>query len=111
MEEGDADPMEEETSATSEDTEDCTTYDWWVWMLGIIVYLVILGAYYFSVRTRSDLMLWIAPVILTILALWAFFALTCPGNFLWVPWVTMIGGLLVTLFRPREFTPKNGQQL
>lgn len=99
------------TAAATEETSSCTTYDWWIWLLGIVVYLSLLGAYYYLVRTRSDMMIWIAPAILTALGLWAFFALTCAGSFLWVPWVMVIGGLLVTLFRPREFQPLNGKTL
>lgn len=112
-EEGPAD-----TAATAEPTEEeaaaetlCTTYDWWVWLLGIIIYLLSLGAYYSVVKRRNDLIIWLAPVLLTAAALWAFFALTCPNAFLWVPWVAVIGGLLVTLFRPREFQPENGSDL
>ncbi|MFA6512024.1 MAG: hypothetical protein WCV86_02815 [Patescibacteria group bacterium] len=99
------------TTAEEAVTEDCATYAWWVWMLGIIVYLVLLGVYYYTVRMRNELTIWIAPVILTAAGLWAFFALTCAGHFLWVPWILVIGGLLVTLFRPREFQPENGQEL
>lgn len=102
---------EEDAMAMEETDEACTTYDWWVWVLGILVYLALLIAYYNMVKTRSDLVIWLVPLVLTGGALWAFFALTCAGHFLWVPWVTVIGGLLVTLFRPRSFMPENGSRL
>lgn len=98
-------PSEETT------TEECSTYAWWIWWIGILAYLGLLVAYYFFVQRRNDLTVWLVPIVLTGGALWAFFALTCSGHFLWVPWVVVIGGLLVTLFRPREFMPTNGKEL
>jgi len=89
------------SSTTNEWEDTCLTHAWWIWLLLMIGYLVILIIYYFLVRKIKGSWWWIFPVLLTAASLWYFFAYAC-DQYNWWPWVTVIVGILATLFRPRS---------
>ncbi|USN53126.1 MAG: hypothetical protein H6760_03015 [Candidatus Nomurabacteria bacterium] len=103
----------DEEMMTDEEANEASCWDihWWGWLLTMIVYFVLLYGFYYMVRGTDDSWIWIGPVVLTAAALAIFFAFRCDGTAAWFPWLSIIGGLLITLFRPLKFVPKNGDSL
>lgn len=103
---GEAMTDDEETSAAS-----CWNIHWWGWFLIMLAYFALLYGFFYVVRGTDDRWIWLGPLVLTAIALAIFFAFRCDAIAGWYPWLTVIGGLLITLFRPLKFIPKNGDSL
>ena len=101
----------EATPTESETAGACTALAWWWWLIFLIVYLALVYGYYFLIRGSRNRWWWIAPLGLTVAAVWLYFGLRCESVATWFPWVTVIGGLILTVFRPMRFTPTDGNPL
>lgn len=73
---------------------------WWGWLLILLgFYLVLVGVMY-ATRRVGGYVFWILPLALTAAVLWSFFRYRCDTFYPWFPWLTVIGGLIIALFRP-----------
>lgn len=92
-------------------TDACTALAWWWWLIFLIAYLALLYGYYFLIRGNRNRWWWLLPLLLTGAAVWLYYGVRCESVATWFPWVTVIGGLILTVFRPMRFTPTEGNPL
>lgn len=102
---GEAVPTETDSSKS------CAALAWWWWLIFLIVYLGLLYGYYFVIRGVRNRWWWLLPLLLTVAAVWLYFGVRCESVATWFPWVTVIAGLILTVFRPMRFTPTEGNPL
>lgn len=105
-------PSDEGTVA-GEESNGTTCWDirWWGWVFILVGYVILLGTYYWLIRSSRTAYWWVAPVVLTAAAMWLFFAYRCGNGFGWYPWLAIIGGIVATLFRPHRFESSTGQTI
>lgn len=103
--EGTTEPAPAE-SANATSTPCSNPLHWWGW-LGVLFayYLVLVGVMYATRRVRG-MVFWTLPVALTAAVLWAFFLYRCDNFYPWFPWLAVIGGLIIALFRPLPPEPR-----
>ncbi len=86
--------------AAAEAAKACSSLHWWGW-LGILVgYLVVLYFVLYATRRLTGPVFWVLPLALTAAALWGYFQYRCGNSYPWFPWLAVLGGLIVALFRP-----------
>jgi PKD repeat protein len=94
-------PAPETTTEAPDSNAACTNaLHWWGWLLILLgYYLVVVGVMY-ATRRVAGYVFWILPLALTAAVLWTFFRYRCDTFYPWFPWLTIIGGLIIALFRP-----------
>lgn len=102
-----------ETSADDASTAQSTCWNirWWGWLAIMIGFLAMLYGYYMLIESKITLWIWIIPILLTAGLIALYFFVRCGQTAVWFPWVTIAGGLIITLFRPIKFVPTNGQSI
>lgn len=98
--------VNEAPSAVTEEEEDCTTINGWIWILIFFAYTVLLFVYFISLGDSKTMWWWVWPLVVTAGLLLLYNAIRCSGVQLWVPWVLVGIGLLMALFYIRVLRPK-----
>lgn len=94
-----ADPEGESEKAEEEESK---ALAWYWWVLIMLAYLAVLIFYYSLVKKSKSGWWWLFPLVLTVAVLWIYFQYSGDAHGWW-PWVAIILGLFVTLFRPKKF--------
>lgn len=98
-------------ATTEPPSSSCWNIRWWGWLIAWFGFLVLLYGYYHLVQAKTGAWIWIVPFFVAAGAVVVFFFVRCNGVAGWFPWILVIGGLLVTLFRPIRFVPTDGHPL
>ncbi len=98
-------------TSTNETTKSCWDIRWWGWLIVLIGSLLILYGYYKLIETKTDLWIWIVPLLLASGLFVLYFLARCDSVAGWFPWIVVVGFLILTLFRPYRFVPKDGHSI
>ncbi|MFH0828992.1 MAG: hypothetical protein V1907_02315 [Candidatus Kerfeldbacteria bacterium] len=91
-------PVNENTNASPSSTtsSSCKAWSRSVWLWIFIGYLVLLMLSLYPIRKMRLIWWWVAPLILTIAALWIYFQFRCYPVYPALPYLILLGGIIAT---------------
>lgn len=95
----------ENTAKPAASTKSCTTIRAWLWVLILLLYCIVLFAYFLSLGESRTMWWWVWPAIITAAPYVLYFLTRCGTTHLWVPWTLGVLAVLLGLFYVRVLRP------